>query len=115
VIAMIGKEITDSKEITLSEVKNILTKRKKEGELSYEQKLAYDYSAEFGNLPVTKARALVEGLMTIEGIDDNIAVQIADTLPKDKIDLLIIFEKRRKSISDGDIKKVLDLVAKAQE
>jgi len=112
---MIGKEIIENREITLSEARNILAKRKKGGELSYEQKLAYDYSAEFGKLTVTRAKALVDGLMAIEGIDGNAAVQIADTLPKDKEDLLIIFEKRRKGISDGDIKKVLDLVAKAQE
>jgi len=112
---MIGKEIIENREITLSEAKNILTKRKKEGELSYEQKLAYDYSAEFGKLPVTRAKALVDGLMEIESIDSSAAVQIADTLPKDKDDLLLIFEKRRKGISEGDIKKVLDLVARAQE
>ena len=112
---MIGKQIIENKDITLSEAKNILTKRKKEGELSYEQKLAYDYSSEFGKLQVTKARALVEALTGIEGIDGSVAVQIADTLPKDKTDLLVIFEKRRKGISDADVKKVLDLVAKAQE
>ena len=112
---MIGKELIEDKDITLSEVKNILAKRKKEGELSYEQKLAYDYSAEFGKLPVTKARTLMEELMKIEGIDGSAAVQIADTLPKDKEDLLVIFEKRRKGISDSDVKKVLDLVAKAQK
>ncbi len=112
---MIGKELIEDRDLSISEVKNILARRKKEGELSYEQKLAYDYSAEFGKLPVTKARALIEELMKIEGVDSSAAVQITDTLPKDKDDLLVIFEKRRKGLSDKDIKKILDLVAKAQE
>jgi len=112
---MIGKEIIEEKDVTVSDVKNILAKRKKEGELSYEQKLAYDYSAEFGRLAVTRARELVDGLMKIEGLDGLAAAQIADNLPADKDDLMVILEKRRKSLEDVDIKKVLDLVAKAQK
>lgn len=111
---MIGKEITEERDITLSEVKGILEKRKKEGELSYEQKLSYDHSGEFGKLKVTKARELVDDLLKIEGIDLSLAVQIADNLPKDKSDLVLLLEKRRKSVSDADSKKALDLVAKAQ-
>lgn len=112
---MIGKKVTEEKDISLSDVKNILTKRKKEGELSYEQKLSYDYSAEFGKLAVTRVRELIDELMKIEGIDSAVAVQITDTLPVDKDDLTVIFEKRRKTVSDADIKKILDLVAKAQK
>ncbi|MCK4327450.1 MAG: DNA-directed RNA polymerase subunit F [Candidatus Diapherotrites archaeon] len=112
---MIGKKIIEEKDITVSDVKNILTKRKKEGELSYEQKLSYDYSAEFGGLTVTRARELVDGLMKIEGLDSPTAVQIADNLPVDRDDLMVILEKRRKGLEDADIKKVLDLVAKAQK
>ncbi len=111
---MIGKEIIEDRDVSLSEVKNILTKRKKEGELSYEQKLSYDYSAEFGKLAVTKAKALVEELQKIEAIDSAVAVQIADNLPTTKEDVMVIFEKRRKTLDEKDIKKVLDLVAKAQ-
>ena len=112
---MIGKELIEERDVTVSDVKNILTKRKKEGELSYEQKLAYDYSAEFGTLQVTKARELVDSLMKIEGVDGLTAVQIADNLPADKDDLMVILEKRRKSLSDTEMKKALDLVAKAQK
>ena len=112
---MIGKKIIEASNVTVSDVKNILTKRKKEGELSYEQKLSYDYSAEFGRLAVTRARELVDGLMKMEGMDDWTAVQIADNLPTDKDDLTVILEKRRKTLSDADVKKTLDLVAKAQQ
>ncbi|MFC2175301.1 RNA polymerase Rpb4 family protein [archaeon] len=112
---MIGKEMVEEKDITVSDVKNILSKRKKEGELSYEQKLSYDYSAEFGRLSVTRARELVDGLMKIENLDGITSVQIADNLPADKDDLMVILEKRRKSLTDAEVKKALDLVAKAQK
>jgi DNA-directed RNA polymerase subunit F len=108
---MIGKKILDDREIPLSEVKNILAKRKKEGELSYEQKAALDYSSEFGTSQVTKSRALIEELCKIEGVDHPTSVMIADVKPKDKDDLRVIMEKKRFTMSDGDVKKILDLVA----
>lgn len=111
---MIGKETTEQRDITLSDVKAILDKRKKEGELSYEQKLSYDHAGEYGKLKVTKARELVDELMKIEAIDQFLAVQIADNLPKDKDDLMIMMEKRRKTLTEADVKNTLDLVAKAQ-
>ena len=112
---MIGKKTIEERDITLSDVKAILDKRKKEGELSYEQKLSYDHAGEFGKLKVTRARELVDGLMKMEGVDAFLAAQIADNLPRDRDDLMIMLEKRRKSLSDEDVKKVLDLVAKAQK
>jgi DNA-directed RNA polymerase subunit F len=112
---MIGKQVIEDRDVTLTEVNNVLTKRKKEGELSYEQKLAFDYSSEFGTLKVTSARELVESLMKIEGMDVQTAVQIADNQPVDKADLAVIFEKRRKGFSEGESKKILDLVSDAKK
>ena len=112
---MIGKKLLDDRDITLSDVKNILAKRKKEGELSYEQKSALDYSSEFGTTKVTSARKMVKELEAIEGIDTQTAVMIADIKPKDKDDLRVIMEKKRFTMSDNDIKKVLDIVAQNKE
>ncbi len=112
---MIGKKTLEDRDITLSDVKNILTKRKKEGELSYEQKAALDYSSEFGTGKVTSARKLVQGLEKVEGIDNATAVMIADVKPKDKDDLRVIMEKKRFTMSDADVKKVLDTVAENSE
>lgn len=112
---MIGKQTIEDKDIPVSEVKAILEKRKKEGELSYEQNLAFEYSNEFGKLKVTSARELVDALMKIEGVDNSLAVQIADNLPADKDDITVLIEKKRKSFSEADIKKILHLVAEAQK
>lgn len=112
---MIGKKTLEDRDITLSNVKNILAKRKKEGELSYEQKAALDYSSEFGTGKVTSARKLVKELEKIEPIDNATAVMIADVKPKDKDDLRVIMEKKRFTLGDDDIKNILDLVAKYSE
>ncbi|MCD6522246.1 MAG: DNA-directed RNA polymerase subunit F [Candidatus Diapherotrites archaeon] len=109
---MIGKEVIDEREITLSEAKALLQKRKREAELSYEQKLAYEHVSEFGKLAPTKAAELVEELKKIGKIDEHIAVMIVDNMPMDKDDLRVIMEKKRYKLSDDDIKKVLSLVDK---
>lgn len=112
---MIGKQTIEDKDISVSEVKAILEKRKKEGELSYEQNLAFEYSNEFGTLKVTSARELVDGLMKVEEMDQALAVQIADNQPADKDDLLALTEKKRKSFGEAEIKKILHLVAEAKK
>jgi DNA-directed RNA polymerase subunit F len=114
---MIGKELTGQRDVTLVEVKNILEKRKREvdKELSYEQKVTYEYAKGFSNLPVTKAKKLVEDLMkAVEKLDENSAVMIANLLPETKEDLMIIIEKKRFSLSDDETKKIINLVKKAK-
>jgi DNA-directed RNA polymerase subunit F len=107
---MIGKQITTERDVPLSEVKKILSKRKDEGELSYEQKAALEYADEFAGA-ATKNAALVEELVKISKIDEALAVQICDNKPRDKEDLRVLMEKKRFDLSDAEIKKVLDLVA----
>ncbi|MCD4740084.1 RNA polymerase Rpb4 family protein [archaeon] len=108
---MIGRELVNQTDISLSQVKSLLEKRKKDVELSYEQKAAYEYSKDQAKLGVRKAEELVKKLLEIEKIDEHTAVMIADNGPTDKGDLLLIMEKKRHGLTEKELKQVLDIVA----
>ncbi|MBN3037140.1 MAG: DNA-directed RNA polymerase subunit F [Candidatus Diapherotrites archaeon] len=108
---MIGKEVVQERDITLSEAKGHLQKRKKDSELSYEQASSLEYTSEFGKMSPTKARELIEKLMDVPKMDESTAVMIADIQPEDKDDLRVIMEKKRFKVEDKEAVKILDLVA----
>lgn len=104
VISMIGKEVLEEKPVTLAEVRQVLNKIKKEGELTYEQKVSLDYANEFGKAAVSKVHEALKKL-NAEEIDDKIAVKILDIMPKTKEELGLIFEKVRFDLTEAKIKK----------
>lgn len=107
---MIGKENLGEKPLPVTEVKRLLEKRKKEGELTYEQKVSLEYAQEFGKAAQTKVSKAIEDLAS-QGIDERIAVQIVNVQPKTKEEVKLIFEKVRSRISEDQVKKILDIVA----
>ena len=101
------------KPISISEVKNILKKVEKERkELLYEQKIALEHAHKFAKLPVKKIDDLVKELSKLEFLDEIHVYKIADLLPLTDEDIKTIFAKERITFSEGDIKKILDLVNK---
>lgn len=112
---MIGRELIEQRDVSLSEVKSVLKKREKDSELSYEQKAAYDYAKDEAKRGIRKTKQLIDELVKIEKIDEHMAVMIADNNPKDKEDLRLITEKQKRGtrhgLSENETKKVLDLVA----
>jgi DNA-directed RNA polymerase subunit F len=109
----IGKQVISEKPISISEVKRILEERKERGELTYEQKVTLEYAQEFGKTGPRKLKDALEALKDI-GIDDKIAVRIADVRPKTKEELKLIFEKSRLGLKDEQVKKILDIAAELE-
>lgn len=99
--------------VPLAEVKNILKKVSKEREeLIYEQKIALEHAQKFAKLPIKKTQELVKELEGVEFIDETRAIRIADLLPTTEDDVKTIFAKERITLSEKDIKTVLDIVKK---
>ncbi len=111
---MIGKEVIEEKPVTLAEVRQVLSKLKKEGELTYEQKVSLEYANEFGKAAISKIKEAVENLKA-EGVDEKIAVKILDIMPKTKDELGLIFEKVRYDLNDANAKKILGIVGSLQK
>ena len=98
--------------VTLAEVKDILTDRQNDGELTAEQKLALEHVQRFARNDSKKARKLVKELMELGYVSEVNAVKIADVMPTHADDVRLIFSKERASVEKKDIEKILSVVNK---
>jgi DNA-directed RNA polymerase subunit F len=104
--------VEDKKMVTLAEVKDILTERQTEGELSQEQKLALEHAQKFSRLDSKKAKKLIKELTELGFVSEVNAVKIADLLPSHPDDVRLVFSKERASVEKKDIEKILSIVQK---
>jgi len=102
----------DKKIVTLAEVKDILTERQKDGELTAEQKLAMEHTQRFARMDSKKAKKLVKELTELGFVSEINAVKIADIMPRHPDDVRLIFSKERASVEKKDIEKILSVVEK---
>ena len=109
---MIGKKLIDEKPLPLSKVKTIIEKRKKEGELSYEQNLTLEYVKKFSKLKPEKSSALIKELEAIEKINEKAAIALTDFMPKNMDELRLFFSKERYVLSDEESNKILEVLNK---
>ena len=100
--------------VTVTEVKDILEKLRKkpaDQELNYTQDVTLKYAQKFARLSSTKAKKLVKSLMKKPfSLDQLIATQIANILPKTVEELSLFFAKGSFEISDEDRKRMIDLI-----
>jgi len=121
---MIVKEILNEKVLTLAEAKEILTalktsrevKELKEGEeeekeVRYERRKAYEHTTKFAKLKAENSRALINELLGLAKMKEEIAVRIADLMPKSANEVRAIYAKERFTLTESDIEKILDCVA----
>lgn len=113
---MIIKEVVSEELLTLAEVKKTLNKiqdkRLKEGkELRYEQRRAFEHANKFAKTSAKFSRALVEELLKLEKMKPEIAIRIADIMPKTKDELRSIYAKERYTLVEKELETILDLVS----
>jgi DNA-directed RNA polymerase subunit F len=101
--------VEDKKMVSLAEVRDILTDRQAESELSAEQKLALEHAQKFSRL---ESKKLVKELTELGFVSEVNAVKIADILPSHPDDVRLIFSKERASVEKKDIEKILSVVQK---
>ncbi len=102
----------DKKFLTLAEVKDVITDRQDEGELTAEQKLALEHSQKFARVETKKAKKLVKELLELGFVSEVNAVKITDIMPTHADDVRLIFSKERASVEKKDIEKILSVVEK---
>ncbi len=125
---MIVKDIIEESALTLAEAKEILTtpgkrervKKKKneekeaaeEHEMRFERRKAVENTVKFAKLGAKESRALINELMELEKTKEEIAVRIADLMPKSNNEVRAIYAKERFTLTEANIEKILDCVAK---
>jgi DNA-directed RNA polymerase subunit F len=100
----------EEKVVSLAEIKDMLSARKKEGELDYEQGIALDHASKFSKLAERKSKKMAQELVGM-GVKEDIAVKVADLMPADEEDLKLIFSKERFVLDEEEVKKIMGIVA----
>jgi len=72
------KEIISEEEITLSQVKKVLTQRGKEGELSFQQSITLEHASSFSKMAPAVSAKVVEKLMKNYKLSRSQAVQVVN-------------------------------------
>ncbi len=114
---MIIKKVISEELLTLPEVKETLNAIKDErekagGELRYEQRRAVEHANTFAKVGGKASRDMVNELLTLEKMKLDIAVRIASLCPRTKDELRSIYAKERFTLTDAELKNILDIVAK---
>lgn len=106
--------IIEEKPVSLVRVKSILKKRKAAGELTYEQKIAYEHARKFSKLTESRALKLREDLceLGIRRLRPNHIVIILNLLPKSSEELKLITASGVAALKSDEIKRVLEVVKK---
>jgi DNA-directed RNA polymerase subunit F len=108
---MIGKKINSVQEIPFFEVKELMKERSAEGDMNYEQGLAYDYIKKFSKVSKVKGEKMLAELREVEGMSDSLAISIINLLPSD-IDVLRLILPKDSPFSEEQLKKIIEVSVK---
>jgi len=108
---MIGERVIERKPVSLVDVKQLLSDRKKVKELSYEQDIAFNYAKKFAKLSSVQAEKLSEELSAIGGLTPEVIVKIIDILPEKK-EILQLLIPKEVVLDEASLQKIFDLCKK---
>ena len=106
---MIGKEIKESRPVSLSEVEEILEKEEKKHTLTYEQEAALKHAKKF-SLDGAKARKMHEKLAAVARMNPETIIRIIDVRPKNIMLLRQLLIHTKDTLSEEELGKVLAVI-----
>lgn len=108
---MAGKKRYDSRLVSIPEVLEILEERKKDGELGYEQTLAFEYATKFSKIKETEAKKMKKELQEL-GMDERLALKFIEIMPDDAglAKLILAMDKNRQPTEEETVTKILAVV-----
>jgi DNA-directed RNA polymerase subunit F len=105
-------KVNETKPVSMTEAKEVLSSREKRKELSYEQKLALEHLNKFTKLKSEEAKKLSEELSNVLRMSQETLVQILNFLPKNPDELRMIFSREKFSLKEDEINKILEIIKK---
>ncbi len=111
------KEVKEFDYITIAEAKELMEeiaeKRQKRAELLFETRRALKHLRTFARLPAEKAKELVEELLKLPQVPNKeIAVKLADIMPRIPDEVRLIYAKEKTSLNPDEIEQILDVINK---
>lgn len=108
------REIVSEEEIAIPQVKKVLTQRKKEGELSFQQSITLEHASTFAKMTPATAKKLVERLIKNYGISRSLAVQVSNIGPTSLEELRTILDAKSTDLTEEQLIEIVDLVTKSR-
>jgi len=114
---MIVKKVLSEELLTFPEVKEILEAMRASAaesgsEMRYEKRKVLSHVTKFAKMDAKRSRELVNELLKMDKMNEEIAVRIADLMPKSESEVRAIYAKERFTLSKEDIERILDCVAR---
>jgi len=106
------KEIISEEEITLPQVKKVLTQRGKEGELSFQQSITLEHATAFSKMAPAVSTKLVEKLISSYDMSRSQAVQIVNIAPTTIEELKSVYDTKMTNLTDEKLLEIVDLIIK---
>jgi DNA-directed RNA polymerase subunit F len=97
-------------DVTLLEIKKILTEKAKSKELNFEQKQSLEHAKTFVNITPANSEKLKIALKEQFSLSDEVATKLTDITPN-SIELDLILEKE-KNYNEEDKPKILEIINK---
>ncbi len=108
---MIGKGTSEKRLISIPEALNILEERKKDGELGYEQELAYEYAKKLSKMDVKDSIKMKMELEDL-GFTEKAAIKMIDIMPLDVMQLKQTLIIEKKTFADDILEKAMEIIEK---
>jgi DNA-directed RNA polymerase subunit F len=102
-------ERIEEKPITLTEAREILMKRKSEGELKSGQKICLEYLNKMPKLQKNKVEKLKEELGALNLLKPNKIVELINIMPTTKEEVSLILEKE--NLKKEEIEKIVEIIS----
>jgi DNA-directed RNA polymerase subunit F len=106
------REIISEEEIPLPLVKKIISKRGKEGELSFQQTITLEHASIFSRMTPAVATKVMEKLMESYKLSKVQAVQVVNIAPTTLEELKTILDTRSTSLTEEQLNEIVSLVEK---
>jgi len=108
---MIGEGLIEENPVSLARVREILSERKKDKELNYEQDIALKYAKKFAKTTPKQTEKLEAGLSAVKSLTPELRAKIMDVLPSKK-EVLEMLVPKGATIPEEDLAKVLEITKK---
>ncbi|MGC8478764.1 MAG: hypothetical protein ACP5NE_02460 [Candidatus Micrarchaeia archaeon] len=108
---MIGKKSEFKGNALIKDVEELIEKRGKVGELTYEQKRAYEHAKAL--VQKKHYNELKKELESLGMLSDDAVAKVLEIMPKSKVLLSQLLIKEKRVFSDEDKEKILSILGKA--
>jgi DNA-directed RNA polymerase subunit F len=109
------KGIISEQAITVSELKEELlnveaVRLEKEKEMSYELRRSIEHANQIARTSSGKSRELVEALLRVEKVKPDVALRIANIMPRTRDEVRAVFGRDKFAHSTEELDQIVDLV-----